>query len=109
MTRRRLLSFIAVVLASSPGGGASSAQAPSPVYSRLAMGVVRGDGIFLPLASRENETWTILRSYDSVGDAGLYKLLASAWVMEMRGFEGDAYVIIEPGTGQALNLDGGGC
>ena len=47
------------MLASSSGGGASNAQTPSPVQSsRLIVGVVRGDGILLPLASRENEAWT---------------------------------------------------
>ena len=48
MTRLRLFSFVAVVLASSLGTGA---QAQRPVYSRLSIGVVRGDGILLPLAS----------------------------------------------------------
>jgi hypothetical protein len=75
MTRLRWLSFIAALLASSLGGAASPAQAPTPVYSRLTIGVVRGDGIFLPLASQENDTWTILRFFTSVGDKTLYRLL----------------------------------
>jgi hypothetical protein len=74
MTRLRLLAFVTVVFAASPGGDASRVQAPAAVYSRLAIGVVRGDGIFLPLASKENETWTILRAYSRAGDASLYKL-----------------------------------
>lgn len=75
MTRLRWLSFIAVVIASSPAGGASTVRAPSPVQSsRLIVSVVRGDGILLPLASKENEAWTILRSFDPVG-RGLFRLL----------------------------------
>jgi len=100
MTRLRLLSLTAVVLASSPGGSASSAQAPSPVYLRLAMGVVRGDGIFLPLASRENETWTILRSYNSIGDAGLYKLLDAQRIPR----EGWTYVPWDSGVPRPLTI-----
>ena len=38
------------------------------------MGVVRGDSTFLPLASRESEAWTVLRSYVSDGDQGVYRL-----------------------------------
>jgi hypothetical protein len=30
-------------------------------------------------------------------------------VMEMRGYESDTYVIIDPGTGRSLKLAGGGC
>jgi hypothetical protein len=72
MTRLRWLSFIAVVIAPSLAGGASSVQAPSPVQSsRLIVGVVRGDTTLLPLASKENEAWTILRSFDR----GLFRLL----------------------------------
>src|SRR5687767_3381362 len=74
MTRLRLLVFVTVVFAASPGGDASSVQAPAAVYPRLAIGVVRGDGIFLPLASKENDTWTILRAYSRAGDASLYQL-----------------------------------
>ena len=58
--------------------GARRGQAPKPVYSRLSIGVVRGDGILLPLASKENETWTILRSLSSVGDRSLYRILRRA-------------------------------
>jgi len=75
MTRLRLLSLIAVALASSPGNGASGAQTPRTVYSRVNVGVVRSDGILLPLASQENDAWTILRTFTSVGDRSLYKLL----------------------------------
>jgi hypothetical protein len=38
------------------------------------LGVVRSDGILLPLASRGNEAWTNLRSYDSDG-RGLFRLV----------------------------------
>ena len=63
-------------MASSPAGHASRAQAPSPAQtSGLILGVVRGDGILLPLASRENEAWTILRYFVTDGDKGLFKLL----------------------------------
>jgi hypothetical protein len=75
MTRLRSVSFIAVVLASSAAGTTSPAQAPNAVSSRLNIGVVRGDGIFLPLASKENETWTILRFFTSTGDKTLYRLV----------------------------------
>ncbi len=65
-----------MVIALSPEGHASRAQAPSPVQSSgLILGVIRGDGILLPLASRENEAWTILRYFVTDGDKGLFKLL----------------------------------
>ena len=100
MTLLRWLSFIAVMIAASPGGGASSAQAPRPVYSRLNIGVVRGDGILLPLASKENETWTILRSYSSVGDRSLYKLLDAQSVPR----EGWTYVPWDSGVPRPLSI-----
>jgi hypothetical protein len=75
MTRLRLLSLIAAMSASSLAANASRAQAPTPVYSRLNIGVVRGDGIFLPLVSKENEKWTMLRSFTTVGDRSLYRLV----------------------------------
>ena len=75
MTCFRRVSFIALVIAFSFGGGASTAQTPGPARSpRLSVGVVRGDGILLPLASRESEAWTVLRSYVSDGDRGVYTL-----------------------------------
>ena len=75
MTHFLRLSLIALAIGFSLGGSASRAQAPMPVSSRINIGVVRGDGIFLPLASKENGTWTILRSFTSVGNKSLYKLL----------------------------------
>jgi len=98
MTVVRWLSFIAMVIAFSIGGSASRAQTPRPVYSRLNIGVVRGDGIFLPLASRENETWTILRSFASVGDKSLYKLLDAQSVPR----EGWTYVPWDSGAPRPL-------
>jgi len=92
--------FIAVMIAASPGGGESSAQAPHPVYSRLNIGVVRGDGILLPLASKENETWTILRSRSSVGDRSLYKLLDAQSVPR----EGWTYVPWDSGVSRPLTI-----
>ena len=76
MTCFRWVSCIALVLAfSASDGGASRAQTPSPVQpSRLSLGVVRGDGILLPLAFRENEEWTSLRSLVIDGDQGVYRL-----------------------------------
>lgn len=74
MTCFRWVSCIALVLAfSASDGGASRAQTPSPIQpSRLSLGVVRGDGILLPLAFRENEEWTSLRSLVIDGDQGVY-------------------------------------
>jgi hypothetical protein len=34
---------------------------------------------------------------------------SSVWVMEMRGYEGDIYEIVEPGSEHVLRVDGGGC
>ena len=33
----------------------------------------------------------------------------SVWVMEMRGYEGDSYDIVEMPRGQVLSISGGGC
>jgi hypothetical protein len=100
MTRLRLISFAAVVLASASGGGASSAQAPRLAYSRLSIGVVRGDGVLLPLASKENETWTVLRTYSSVGDRSLYKLVDAQSVPR----EGWTYVPWDSGVSLPLTI-----
>jgi hypothetical protein len=63
MTCLRWLSFLGVVIASSHAMGASPVQAPSPVHSSgVIVGVVRGDGFLLPLASKENEAWTLLEA-----------------------------------------------
>ena len=78
MTRVLRMCLIALAIAFSLGGSASRAQAPRPVSSRLTIGLVRGDGILLPLASKENGTWTILRSSAYVGDKSLYKLDAQS-------------------------------
>jgi hypothetical protein len=98
VTLLRWLSFVALMVAFWPGGSASSAQAP--VYSRLSIGVVRGDGILLPLASKENETWTVLRSFSSVGDSSLYKLLDAQSVPR----EGWTYVPWDAGVPRPLAL-----
>ncbi len=100
MTPIQRLAFIALMIASLPGGGTSSAQAPSPVYSRFSVGVVRGDGILLPLASKENETWTVLRSHSSVGDRSLYKLADAQTVPR----EGWTYVPWDSGVSRPLSI-----
>src|SRR5688572_27860890 len=100
MTLLRWPSFIALVVAFSPGGSANSAQAPRAVYSRLSIGVVRGDGILLPLASKENETWTILRSHSSVGDRSVYKLVDAQSVPR----EGWTYVPWDSGVPRPLSI-----
>jgi hypothetical protein len=100
MTLLRRLSFIALMVASSPGGGTSSAQAPRPAYSRLYIGVVRGDGILLPLASKENETWTVLRSHSSVGDRSLYNLVDAQNVPR----DGWTYVPSDTGVPRPLRI-----
>lgn len=92
------ISLIALAIAFSIGGSASRAQAPRPVSSRINIGVVRGDGIFLPLASKENETWTILRSFTSVGDKSLYKLVDAQSVPR----EGWTYVPWDSGVPRPL-------
>ena len=75
VTCLRWLCLFAAVIASSPPGNASTVPARGPVQSsRLIVGVVRGDGILLPLASMQNEGWTILRSFDPAG-RGVYRLL----------------------------------
>jgi len=33
----------------------------------------------------------------------------SVWVMEMRGYEGDSYDVVEMPSGQVLSISGGGC
>ena len=98
MTLLRRLSVIAVVIASSLGGDASRAQTPKSVYSRLNIGVVRGDGTLLPLASKENETWTVLRLFTSVGDSSLYKLLDAQSIPR----EGWTYVPWDSGVPRPL-------
>ena len=98
MTRRKSISCIAIAIAVSLGGSASRAQAPRSAYSRLSIGVVRGDGIFLPLVSKENETWTVLRSLTSVGDKSLYKLLDAPRVPR----EGWTYVPWDSGIARPL-------
>jgi len=98
MTLLRRLSVVAVVIASSLGGQASRAQTPRPAYSRLNIGVVRGDGILLPLASKENETWTVLRLFTAVGDRTLYKLLDEQSVPR----EGWSYVPWDSGVPRPL-------
>lgn len=40
---------------------------------RALIGVVRGDGILLPLVSWQNDAWTVLRSFDAA-DPGLFRL-----------------------------------
>lgn len=74
MTCLRWLCFFAAAIASLPAGGTSAVSARSPVQSsRLIVGVVRGDGILLPLASMKDEGWTILRSFDPAG-RGLFRI-----------------------------------
>ena len=92
--------MIVVTIASSPGWGTSSAQAPRPVYPRLNIGVVRGDGSLLPLASQENGTWTILRRFSSVGERSLYKLLDAESIPR----EGWTYVPWDAGVPRPLAL-----
>lgn len=75
MTRFRSFFFIALAMASSMSGSSSRAQAPTPVRYSSLIGVVRGDGILLPLASGERDGWTVLRSFVSNGDKGLFELL----------------------------------
>jgi hypothetical protein len=97
MTCRRWLFLIAVLLASSLNRSASSAQVPSPV---LTVGVVRGDGILFPLVSRQNDTWTILRAFISVGDSGPYKLLDAQRVPR----EGWTYIPWDSGVPRPLAI-----
>ncbi len=101
LTRFGWLSFIAAVIASSPAGHASRAQTPGPVQSSgLILGVVRGDGILLPLASRENEAWTILRYFVTEGNKGLFKLLDAPRVPR----EGWTYVAWNAGDPRPLAI-----
>ncbi len=39
----------------------------------------------------------------------LRALQHSVWVMEMRGYEGDSYDIVEMPQGEVLSIPGGGC
>jgi hypothetical protein len=98
MTLLRRVCIAAVAIASLLGGGASRAQTPNPVYSRLNIGVVRGDGILLPLASQENEAWTVLRLFTSAGDRTLYKLVDGQSVPR----EGWTYVPWDSGAPRPL-------
>lgn len=66
--------IVALAIVVSPAGEVNTAQAQSPAESRVIVGVVRGDGILLPLASRQNEEWTTLRSFDSA-DRGTFRLV----------------------------------
>lgn len=98
--RKRLIFVMVVTIAPAFGGAASNAQAPKPVSPRLTIGVVRGDGILLPLVSQENGTWTILRRFSSVGDKSLYKLLDAESVPR----EGWTYLQWDAGVPRPLSL-----
>ena len=59
-----LLLGMALLLPYPPGAGTPQAQASSAASPALFLGVVRGDGILIPIAVRENDRWRTLSRYD---------------------------------------------
>jgi hypothetical protein len=101
MTWVRGFCFLALVVTVSLWSSVTRAQPPSPVQSsHFTLGVVRGDGILLPLASRESEGWTELRSLVSDGDHGVFRLLDAQGLAR----EGWTYVPWDTGVPRPLTI-----
>jgi hypothetical protein len=91
--------FVALLVAAWPMS-AGMFQAPDSVQSpRVIVGVVRGDGILLPLVSRQNGSWTVLRSFDSTG-RGVFRIAGAPSLPR----DGWRYVRWDAGAPRALAL-----
>jgi hypothetical protein len=91
--------FLALLIAAWPMS-AGMLQTPDSVRSpRVIVGVVRGDGVLLPLASRQNDTWTVLRSFDSAG-RGVFRIASAASLPR----DGWRFVRWDAGAPRALAL-----
>ena len=99
-TRFSWIAFVATLLVFSSGGGTSRAQAPVQANSNPAVGVVRGDGGFFPLASMEKGTWVTLRAFSSIGERSVYKLVDADRLPR----EGWTYVPSDSGVPRPLGI-----